>query len=254
MKTKARVKAASPIVTVIRVKNEEKYIGHALASLEALGGTVIVLDDGSTDGTATIIRSFPFVNYHWQLGLEMDEGRDRTYLYKEALKLKPKWIFTLDGDEVLDPETPAKMLRAVTNCPNNVNVFALLLGQMATLPTEPKQKWFGPPSIHTAPRMFRVRDADRGHVFTGEFDGGLHCGSIPPLSGGVVKQDLNAFVRAYGYESAEQQEIKLKKYEADPRAHAARVRQLKDFNKLLSVPWVDGACCREMGKHGTVDY
>lgn len=253
-KTKAKAKATCPIVTIMRVKNEEKYIGHSLASVEELGGKVIVLDDGSTDGTTAIVRSFPFVSYHWQLGMEMDEGRDRTYLYKEALKLRPKWILTLDGDEVLEPETPARILRAIVNCPNDVNVFALLIGQMATAPDARKQKWFGPPSIDTAKRIFRVRDASRSHEFVSEFGGGLHCGSMPPMAGGVVKQDLNTFVRAYGYESPEQQEIKLKRYEVDPRAHAARVRQLKDFNKLLSVPWVDGACCREMGKHGTVDY
>ena len=87
-KAKTRSKAGDPIVTIIRVKNEGKYIAHTLASLEGLGGKVVVLDDGSTDDTAAICRSVSFVNYHWQLGLEMDEGRDRTYLYKEALKLQ----------------------------------------------------------------------------------------------------------------------------------------------------------------------
>ena len=255
MTQKVTTKKKPPtICTIMRVKNEGKYLDHGLSSLAALGGPCIVLDDGSTDDTAAICRSHDFVLYHRQLGMEMDECRDRTYIYKEALKLKPKWIFTLDGDEVLDSHTPEKMLRAVKDCPMDVNVFALLFGQMATTPDETKQRWFGPPSIDTSKRMFRVRDADHDHDYGSDFEGGLHCGVIPPMAGGIVKQDLNAFVKAYGYESPEQQEIKLERYEVDPRAHAARVRQMIDFNQLLSTAYIEGADCREMGKHGTVIY
>ncbi len=232
-------------------------VGHridALESVAGLGGACIVLDDGSTDDTRIICRRFPFVQLHRQLGMEQDETRDRTYLYKEALKLDPTWIYVLDGDEVLAPSTPAKMLRAIEKCPDEVNVIALLIGQMATRPEAKKQMWFGPGSIDTAFRLFRVRDAATAPELGTEFAGGLHCGILPPMAGGHVKLKLNAFVKAYGYEDAEQQAIKLKNYEIDPRAHAARVRQLVDFNTLLPTRWNDGADCREMGKGGTVSY
>lgn len=70
-----KVKTAMRIVTVMRVKDEEKYIGHALESLRPLGGEVVLLDDGSTDATADIVRDFGFVHYHRQDDLQMDGTR-----------------------------------------------------------------------------------------------------------------------------------------------------------------------------------
>ena len=101
----------------MRVKNEARYIARAIQSILPLDGKIIVLDDGSTDSTSDIISSFDGLDYHRQDDMGMDEGRDRTFLYKEALKLEPGWIFTLDGDEELDSATPERMKRAVERCP-----------------------------------------------------------------------------------------------------------------------------------------
>lgn len=247
--------ARAPIVTVLRVKDEERYIQHTLESLRPLGGPVILLDDGSTDSTPEIVKQCDWVEYHWQ-DLDMDEGRDRTWLYRAALETGCPWILVIDGDEVLEPETPEYLLRAVEHCPDEVNVFALCFAEMASTPDAPKRMWHGavPYGLSEQTRMWRVRDADREHEFGSQFAGGLHCGVIPPMAGEIVKQCLNAWVCAYGYETAEQQEKKLARYEIDAQAHAARVRQMKNFNNFVPVRWVSGADCREMGKRGTVRY
>ena len=100
------------IVTVLRVKNEEQYIGAALESLVSLAGDIVLLDDGSTDATPSMVGRRRDVHYHRQDDMELDEGRDRTALYKWALELDPDWIFTLDGDEMLAREGAEQMVLA----------------------------------------------------------------------------------------------------------------------------------------------
>jgi glycosyltransferase involved in cell wall biosynthesis len=89
------------IVCVMRVKNEERWIGAALSEAVKVCDRILVLDDGSTDHTPEICRSFPQVQYrYYQRPLE--EVRDRHELLQWALKNRADWIFSLDGDEVLE--------------------------------------------------------------------------------------------------------------------------------------------------------
>src|SRR3954471_2691872 len=66
--------SATKLSIVIPAFNEELGIGDTLRDLqEALPeAEIIVIDDGSTDGTAEVVRQFPSVNL-------MTHGRNRGY-------------------------------------------------------------------------------------------------------------------------------------------------------------------------------
>jgi len=253
------------ICTVMRVKNEEKYLRYGLESLRALGGPVVVLDDGSTDATMSICSEFDYVHYFRQddqLDIygepyKMDEGRDRTFIMREALKLKPQWVFTLDGDEVLDPTTPERMLAAVTNCPDDVNVFEMFMAVMQTGPGEAKQKWLGPPEPYgrwQMDRMFRVRDADTAHEFVSNFTNNLHCGCVPPLRD-YKRIKLDAWIRYYGYESPQAIERKAMFYEEhDPVNFPNVARMWRERAKYRPQAWPANPIAGAMSIANTVRY
>ncbi|MCP4898889.1 MAG: glycosyltransferase [bacterium] len=247
------------IVTVLRVKDEAAYIEHALRSLEPLGGEVVLLDDGSTDATADIVRSFGDVHYHWQDGLPMDEGRDRTALYRWALELEPEWILTLDGDEVLDGPSANRILAAMNGAPDDVNVFEVFMAVMASPVDAPQkqQRWFNGPSplrFWSMDRMFRVRDADKDYKFMSNFDNNLHCGCVPDMRA-REKRKLNAWIKYYGYESPEALERKRAFYSEHDPANFPRVEEMwRERVKQGVTTWRDGPCCRELSITGTVEY
>jgi glycosyltransferase involved in cell wall biosynthesis len=236
------------ICTVMRVKNEEPYLAHALRSLKALGGPVVLLDDGSTDATPDIARRFRFVDYHRQDDLQMDEGRDRTALYRWALEKEPQWIFTLDGDEVLHETTPRKMLRAVKYAPSKVNVFKMFLAVMASAPKAQKEYWYNGPSPlrwWQMDRMFRVRDADDMHEFSSNFDNNLHCGCVPAMELRSA-QHLNAWIKYYGYESMAAVARKRRFYsEHDPANFLKVERMWRERAKQGAGVFPKKPCCRE---------
>ena len=78
--------------------NEEENLSRCLASCADLADEIVVLDSGSTDGTAKIARRFgaAFAHQDW-LGYVGQKNK--------ALSLaKYPWIFSLDADEELSPE------------------------------------------------------------------------------------------------------------------------------------------------------
>jgi glycosyltransferase involved in cell wall biosynthesis len=99
---------------LMRVKNEDRWLEACLRS-QWFCDRIIVLDDNSTDLTAAICAEFK-VEYHrksYDAGYE--EGPDREWLAREAIKHNPEWICSMDGDEVLIEDTWDKIQSTLNN-------------------------------------------------------------------------------------------------------------------------------------------
>lgn len=96
------MKIAATIITL----NEEANIGACLASLDFVE-EIVVVDSGSTDGTAEICRSHPKVRFH-ELPWE-GFGRQKNLAASLA---GTDLIFNIDADERVTPELRASLLTA----------------------------------------------------------------------------------------------------------------------------------------------
>lgn len=92
-------------VTII-VKNEENNLPDCLESLD-FADEIVVVDSGSSDGTAEICRSHPKVRYH-ELPWE-GFGRQKN---RAADLARNEWVFNIDADERVSPELRASILAA----------------------------------------------------------------------------------------------------------------------------------------------
>ena len=241
------------ICTVMRVKDEAPYIERAISSLLPLCGEIIVLDDGSTDATPDIVRSFDSVRYIRQDDLPMDEGRDRSLLFRKALELEPAWIFTLDGDEELPLRSCEQMVKAMKNAPIEVNVFRLHFLVMWGEDEYCEQNKF----IWPQDRMFRVSAmTDRDYNFFSAFHNNLHCGCIPkPKMVPYNRQILNAFIKYWGYESMAACQKKIDFYEAnDPMNKGRTIELVAARHRAPKRPYDDNISCNEIGIMGSVTY
>jgi glycosyltransferase involved in cell wall biosynthesis len=96
------------LVATLRVKNEILIIKECLAKLSELSDEIIVLDNGSSDGTLEVYKDFSKVVQ--VLKTEgFNEGRDKIMLLNAAKERNPDWILWIDGDEVFEKN----MTRAV---------------------------------------------------------------------------------------------------------------------------------------------
>lgn len=122
----------SPFVSVlIPAKNEAQNLPTLLQEVrQALADEdfeVIVVDDGSTDGSAALLQSMQREGYSQLRVLVHDRSLGQsTSIYHAAEAARGTWLATLDGDGQNDPADIPGMLALVraADCPANLKLIA----------------------------------------------------------------------------------------------------------------------------------
>ena len=102
------------------VKNEAVFLARCLASVKAAADQIVVVDTGSTDNSVQVARSFdaettvvPWKNdFAWARNLSLERARCA-------------WILWLDADDVVPPESLAKIVELKKQLPDRVFGFAI---------------------------------------------------------------------------------------------------------------------------------
>lgn len=85
------------------MKNEAAWLPRWLECVEEIADQVVVVDNGSTDATADILRNAR-VNMEvipLDMPMEGNEWKARKFLWDEALRHADEWILHLDADQCL---------------------------------------------------------------------------------------------------------------------------------------------------------
>ncbi len=152
------------ITAIIIAKNEEKFIGNAINSLKLLTDNIVVLDDSSTDATASISSSLNAQVIRLEKKLNFSQKRN-TLLND----LKTEWIFYLDADERITKKL-AEEIKSTISLKNPGSAYWInrknyILGKHL------KSKTWYPDA---QPRLFQLKKFKgwTGHIHEGvEFEG-----------------------------------------------------------------------------------
>lgn len=91
------------LVLMLRVKDGIDFVHDWLNCFEKLVDEIVVLDNGSTDGTYEILQAHAkVVDFTRTEGY--NEGRDKNILYGMLRKRNPDWCLWLDIDEIFEPQ------------------------------------------------------------------------------------------------------------------------------------------------------
>jgi glycosyltransferase involved in cell wall biosynthesis len=118
-----------PGLVVIPALNEERAIrGVVLEALQHCG-KVIIVDDGSSDGTSAAVADLPLetIRHSTPQGKAM-ALRDG---FRRALELGADGVLTMDGDGQHDANDLPRLLEAARRYPNHIVIGARLLGKDA---------------------------------------------------------------------------------------------------------------------------
>lgn len=109
----------SKLVCMLRVKDGILFVNEWLKNMEKLVDEIVVVDNGSKDGTFEILSKHPkVVNIVRTEGF--DEGRDKNLLYEMARERMPDWLLWLDIDELFELSlTRAKLNKLLTKTKAN---------------------------------------------------------------------------------------------------------------------------------------
>lgn len=90
-------------VVMLRVKDGLLFVHEWLSCMENLADEIVVLDNGSTDGTYEILKAHPKVADIIRTE-GYNEGRDKNLLYSRVRLRKPDWCLWIDVDEIFEPQ------------------------------------------------------------------------------------------------------------------------------------------------------
>jgi len=114
------------VIVVIPAYNEIATIRVVVISVLAHVGRVIVVDDCSTDDTASAIADLPII----QLRNEQNLGKAASLMrgFAEALRLGAKQVISFDADGQHDANDLPRLLRAAVTKPEELIIAARLIG------------------------------------------------------------------------------------------------------------------------------
>ena len=119
----ADARATSPAVSVvIPAKNAAAYIGEAIESALMQGGVgeIIVVDDGSTDGTDAIVRAIREPRLRLMRNDASGVSAARNLGARNARR---DWLLFLDADDRLRPDAVRTLLATARTAPQAVLVY-----------------------------------------------------------------------------------------------------------------------------------
>ena len=186
------------IVVTYRIKNEERWIEKSLESVLDICSEVVILDDGSTDDTLSICKKFPkVVDIHHQEGLPLDEIRDRNKLLKMALKRNPDYVFSIDGDEILAPNSKEILSEELDILYPDSKIFEF---QFLYFWDElNKIRYDGLYGKTWQPRLLKIdSNSSKLSIKKSNYSGNLHCGSIP-INPKLSEKSIRSNVKIFHY-------------------------------------------------------
>jgi tetratricopeptide (TPR) repeat protein len=162
------------------VKNEEQMLPCCLDSVQGLADEIIIVDTGSTDGTAEIARRYNARCYSYQWNDDFSAARNFSLQYASG-----KWILVLDADERLMPEQAEKIKRLL----QKTDGIAFYLNFRSRI----RESATGAYAVSAHPRLFKNRLGIR-------FSGRIHeqiIESVQKAGGTIGPTDI--FVEHEGY-------------------------------------------------------
>lgn len=118
----------SPVLSIVILTfNHEKFIGECLNRIQGIRGIdleVIVLDDGSTDGTSKVVEKYQRIMPELKLITQQNTGNISANT-KRLLELAAgKYITFLSGDDMLGSDFPvSSILESFAGDPNCLVIF-----------------------------------------------------------------------------------------------------------------------------------
>ncbi len=218
------------------VKNEEKNLGHCLASVRGLVDEMVVVDTGSTDGTVALAERFGARVGHFPWTGDFGAARN------ESLRLcTGDWVLILDADEAVDVLDHAKIREAIAqDTPAAYNLISrnysesagfVLLDQVVVPNNTDYSEGAAFPYFADAPNLRLVR-----RFPDLRYEGRVHEVMVPYfLRHNLPMGALDAVVHHYGKVDAEREHHKLTFYlelaEKDAAAHP--LNEQCQFNLML---------------------
>jgi len=237
------------LICLLRVKNAKLTIKECLSKLSQLCDEIVIVDNGSTDGTLSFCKKFPKVVVI-EKTVGFDEGRDKILAHELAKRRKPDWLLWLDADEIFERIATRQILEKYMSQPKlNLVKFRMFNFWLSRRYYRVDGIW----RRYTAqPQRAMWRNSPGAYFRNLKF----HNGGIQGVKGKAVTSYLR--IKHHGYIDKRQIISKSKAYqelENDPNASKSLPLDLRDKHIKLQ-KWQDGylAALYDWSYRGMIEF
>ncbi len=233
------------IVAILRIKNEERWIAKTLESLEEICGSVVILDDGSEDDTVKICeQNKKVVEIHKQSNLPTDASRDKNILLEMAKKTNPDYILTLDGDEVIMPNSKDVLFEEINVLYPESDVFEFEFLYMWDKPNQYRYDGYFCQAWHN--RLLKMKNQPDNLRYSGTgYVGNGHSPGVPQNSIGSA-QSIRSKVKILHYGNYDE-ELRQKKFKYYTTRDSSKISKHNEFDGYKNIISGEG---KLSGPHG----
>lgn len=179
------------MIGMLRVKNEARWIGEVISSIQPHCSQVLVLDDHSTDETPQIAEACGATVFPSPFD-GLDESRDKNFLLDRARETGDTWCLHIDGDEILQAGAGDRLRQAMESDAGTCSFRVLYLWDSRT-----RVRVDGIYGKFRRPSMFRLEPQAK---FAGTaYGGNFHCGNVPRNLRNGRTMDLELSLLHLGY-------------------------------------------------------
>jgi len=207
------------IIAILRIKDQMLTIDACLGKLSDLVDDIIVLDNGSTDGTMEAYARYPKVTKILRTE-GFNEGRDKIMLLDEAKKSGADWIMWIDGDEIFEKHFSRAAVDRYMRSRHNRVVFRMCNFWLSKERFRYDSEYYLY-TLHPQRSMWR-------NIESANFkDQKIHNGDIRGVPG---KAHISPYrIKHYGHVDREKMRIKMETYlAADPTDTLRQYRKAMD--------------------------
>lgn len=129
------------------VKNEERFLRNCLESVRGVVDEIVIVDTGSTDGTAEIARAYGAVLVSHDWNDDFSEARNISLTHATG-----EWALWLDADEEIDAESRGLFRSRIAEAPPNIGALMIKCRNwLQSIRPDPTTEM----AVHHACRLFR---------------------------------------------------------------------------------------------------
>ncbi len=195
------------LAAILRIKDQILTIDECMSKLSTIADDIIVVDNGSTDGTLDAYGAYPKIRKVLHT-VGFDEGRDKIMVLNEAKKLDPEWILWIDADEIFEKHFTREIAERYMRSKYNRVVFRMCNFWLDRVHC----RYDGPYYLYTLhPQRSMWRNMPSAYFI----DKKIHNGDIRGVPG---KTFISAYrLKHYGYSDPEKMRQKRELYmKTDP--------------------------------------
>jgi glycosyl transferase family 2 len=192
VRSRLRRRGRARVLALVSFRDEARFVPGLFENLAAQVDGVVALDDGSTDGTADLLREQPMVVDLIEVPPgaqdELEDGRNHRALTEAAWRHSADWLLGLDADERLERDFRPRAEEEIARAERD---------RQAALWVWFRELWDAPDRVRVdgiwgGKRKACLFRSDRGHHFD---DRRVHANwaSWPPAGDDYPQADLNIY-------------------------------------------------------------